>query len=494
MVRRTRLAAVLTLAMINAFTLAAGITVARMLPSRLAALKVPTVAAAPVTSVGPVLAPGPGTSEPPTGSGLQSALSGPLAASALGPRVSAVVADAATGKILWSRNAGQLSTPASTAKLVTSAAVLAALGPDATFTSRVVRGDAPGSVILVGGGDPVLAVHPFPAGEYPRPATLASLAAATARALQAQGRRTVSLGYDATLYTGPGLAPGWPDAYVSTGNVTPISALEVDQGRLTASGAPEDSDDPYNLRARTSDPAGMAAAAFAALLTADGIHVTGSPVAQRARPNARTPNASILARVSSPPLSAIVQQMLEESNNVIAEDLARQVALAGNQPASYRGAAAAVTAELSRLGISTRGLHLVDGSGLSPQDKIAPATLVKTLQLATTSPRIRSLLAGLPVAGFSGTLSAGQSVFAGIGGPALGSVRAKTGNLDTVTALAGLATDRAGRTLAFAFMADEIPAAGQLRTAANAIDDAAAALANCGCRLRALAAARTVGL
>ena len=127
-------------------------------------------------------------------------------------------------------------------------------------------------------------------------------------------------------------------------------------------------------------------------------------------------------------------------------------------------------------------------------DTIAPATLVKTLRLATTNPRIRALLAGLPVAGFSGTLSAGQSVFAGIGGPALGSVRAKTGNLSTVTALAGLATDRAGRTLAFAFMADKIPAAAMLRTAANAINDAAAALANCGCRLRALPAARTVGL
>jgi serine-type D-Ala-D-Ala carboxypeptidase/endopeptidase (penicillin-binding protein 4) len=186
--------------------------------------------------------------------------------------------------------------------------------------------------------------------------------------------------------------------------------------------------------------------------------------------------------------------MLEESNNVIAENLARQVALASNQPASYSGAAAAVTDQLSRLGISTSGLHLVDGSGLSPQDKIAPATLVKTLELATSNPKIRPLLAGLPVAGFSGTLSAGQSVFAGIGGPALGSVRAKTGNLGTVTTLAGLATDRAGRTLAFAFMADKIPAAGMLQTAANAIDDAAAALANCGCRLRALAAARTVGL
>src|SRR5262249_5198284 len=173
------------------------------------------------------------------------------------------------------RHAPRLLTPASTTKLVTSAAALAALGPDATFTTKVVRGPTQNSVILVGGGDPTLAVHPFPAGEYPRPATLAGLAAATARTLKAKGQSTVTLGYDTTLYTGPGLAPGWPAAYISTGNVTPISALEVDQGRLTTAGEPEDNDDPYNLRARTTDPAGMAAQSFAALLKADGIHVTG---------------------------------------------------------------------------------------------------------------------------------------------------------------------------------------------------------------------------
>ena len=311
----------------------------------------------------------------------------------------------------------------------------------------------------------------------------------TGRLLKAQGQSTVSLGYDDDLYTGPGLAPGWPAAYVSTGNVTPISALEVDQGRLTTAGEPEDSDNPYNLRARTTDPAGMAAAAFAALLEADGIHVTGTPAEQQAKASPTT-----LASTQSPPLSAIVQQMLQESNNVIAENLARQVALKNGQPASYSGAVTAVTDELKNLGVSPSGLHLVDGSGLSPQDKIAPAALVKTLQLAASTPKIRPLLAGLPVAGFSGTLSAGQSVFAGSGGAALGQVRAKTGNLSTVTALAGLVTDKNQRTLVFAFMADKIPSPGLLRTAANAINNAAATLANCGCRLRALATARTVGL
>jgi D-alanyl-D-alanine carboxypeptidase/D-alanyl-D-alanine-endopeptidase (penicillin-binding protein 4) len=476
MARRTRIAAVLTLAMINVFTLAAGITVARMLPPRLAALRVPTVAAGPVDGAGTVLAPATADGSLPTASGLRSALAGPLSAAALGPQVSAVVADPATGRVLLSKDGARLLTPASTAKLVTSVAALAVLGPNATFTTRVVNGGTPDRIILVGGGDPTLAVNQFPAQDYPQPATLASLAAATARALKSQGRTTVSVGYDTSLYTGPGLAPGWPQSYIATGNVTPIVSLEVDQGRLTTAGTPEDSDDPYNLRPRSADPAGVAAASFTALLAADGIHVTGSPVAQAAPAHALG-----VASVSSPPLSAIVDQMLEESNNVIAENLARQVALATGQPASFSGAVAAVIRELRRLGVKG-GLRLVDGSGLSPQDAIAPATLVKVVEIATTDTRVRALLAGLPVAGFSGTLSGGQSVFSGIGGAARGSVRAKTGNLGTVTALAGLVTDRSGTTLVFAFMADQIPAAGMLQTAANAIDAAAAALANCGCR------------
>ena len=476
MVRHTRIAAVLTLAMINVFTLAAGITVARMLPPRLAALRVPTVAPGQVDGAGAVLAPATADGSLPTASGLRSALAGPLSVAALGPQVSAVVADPASGRMLLSEGGDRLLTPASTAKIVTSAAALAVLGANATFTTRVVHGVTPDQIVLVGGGDPTLAVNQFPAQDYPQPATLASLAAATARALKAQGRTAVSVGYDTSLYTGPALAPGWPESYVSTGNVTPILSLEVDQGRLTTAGAPEDSDDPYNLRPRATDPAGMAAASFTALLAADGIHVTGSPVAQAA-----PARASGIASVSSPPLSAIADQMLEESNNVIAENLARQVALATGQPASFSGAAAAVTSGLRRLGVRG-GLQLVDGSGLSPQDAIAPATLAKVIELATADARVRPLLAGLPVAGFSGTLSAGQSVFAGIGGAALGSVRAKTGNLGTVTALAGLVTDRNGTTLVFAFMADQIPAGGMLRTAANAIDAAAAALANCGCR------------
>ena len=173
-------------------------------------------------------------------------------------------------------------------------------------------------------------------------------------------------------------------------------------------------------------------------------------------------SAPVLASVSSPPLVSIVEQMLLESNNVIAETLARHVAIALGLPATFTGAADADMTELRRLGITTP-ISLVDGSGLSPLDGIAPETLVRVLALAASTPKLRGAVTGLPVAGFAGTLSAGESVFGGIGGMAGGAargvVRAKTGNLTTVASLAGLAYDHSGRLLLFAIMAPQVPSA-----------------------------------
>lgn len=482
--RRTRTMVLATLALLNAFTLAAGLVVAHMLPARLARLRIPVAAARPLITSVPVLAPA-GTSAAgkdavpqPTAAGLGAMLARALPASATGPGTGIEVASAQTGQVLYAANASALATPASTTKVVTAVAALAVLGPAARFRTTVrLQG---GTIVLVGGGDPTLAVNEYPSSDYPQPATLAALAAATARALRARGRRSVALGYDTSLFGGPDMAPGWTDSDVSTGNVTPIVALEADQGRLTPAGTLEDDDDPLNFRPRTMDPAGLTAAAFARLLGRDGITVTGSPAAVTAA--AAAPE---LARVSSPPLSAIVEQMLLESNNVIAEDLARQVAIALRLPATFSGAAAAVMTEARRLGVRTP-ISLVDGSGLSPQDGIAPQTLVRVLALAAATPRLRDAITGLPVAGFSGTLAAGGSAFGGIGslagGAARGVVRAKTGNLTTVATLAGLAFDRSGSLLLFAIMAPRVPAASLLQNAANAIDTAAGGLAACGCR------------
>jgi D-alanyl-D-alanine carboxypeptidase/D-alanyl-D-alanine-endopeptidase (penicillin-binding protein 4) len=475
--RSTRGVALVTLALINVFTLAAGVTLVRMLPARLAMLKPVQVASRPEVGSSPAMTPVAGTAAGgPTSSGLDSALSGVLSSASLGSGVSAEVADQ-SGHVLWSRSPGQMTAPASTEKVATAVAALAVLGPGQRFSTKVVSGSGD-SIVLVGGGDPTLAAGAAPLSQYPQPATLQDLAATTARALKAAHRTQVELGYDASLYTGPDLAPGWPESYVTTGDVTGITSLEVDQGRLTTEGTPEDTDDPTNFRARSSDPAADAATSFGRFLAADGIDVTGEPSASTVRAG-----ATVLGSVSSPTVSAMVEQMLLESNNVIAENLARHMALATGHPASFAGGAAAETAALARLGVGS-GLQLVDGSGLSPQDQIAPAALIRLLVLASSPQHasLRPAITGLPVAGFAGTLSEGQSVFGGIGGSARGVVRAKTGNLSTVAALAGLVYDRNGRVLVFAFNAASVPGAGELDSAASALNDAATALASCGCR------------
>src|SRR5260370_4692531 len=123
--------------MINVFTLAAGIAVASMLPARLAALRVPSVAAGPVSGAGTVLAGGTENGSLPTAGGLRSALAGPLSAAALGSQVSVLVADPVTRRVLLSEHSARLATPASTAQLPTSLAAPSVLRANARVTTPV---------------------------------------------------------------------------------------------------------------------------------------------------------------------------------------------------------------------------------------------------------------------------------------------------------------------------------------------------------------------
>jgi len=186
----------------------------------------------------------------------------------------------------------------------------------------------------------------------------------------------------------------------------------------------------------------------------------------------------VLAVVRSPALAAIVQQMLTESNNVIAESLARQVAIATGLPGTFAGAAEAVMTATAKLKV--RGVHLYDGSGLSPMDRISPRALVALVGLSSRSgARLRPVITGMPVAGFSGTLGPG-SFFGPFGRDGLGMVRAKTGNLTHVATMAGIAVTASGQLLAFAFMGNDIPS----RLAAvpeSTLAQLATALAGCGC-------------
>ena len=175
---------------------------------------------------------------------------------------SGAVVDVGTGKALFRHQAGAARIPASIIKLLTSAAVLSTLGPEHRFTTSVVQPEGKNQIILVGGGDPYLATKPR-RRTYPARASVADLAKKTAAALEKSKTSSVSLGYDACLFTGPAWNPAWPSGYGD--QVTPISALWVDEGRV-AGGSPGP---------RSSDPAGQAAKAFAAALRKQGIRVTG---------------------------------------------------------------------------------------------------------------------------------------------------------------------------------------------------------------------------
>jgi D-alanyl-D-alanine carboxypeptidase/D-alanyl-D-alanine-endopeptidase (penicillin-binding protein 4) len=357
-----------------------------------------------------------------------------------------------------------LVTPASTIKLLTAGTALLELGPEHRFQTRVVRAGAR-RIVLVGGGDPLLTdvnVKSSDAvNEYPRPASLEDLAQSTATALRSAGTRSVTLAYDDTLFTGPAVSPHWEPTYVPESIVSPIGALWVDEGR----------EEP-GLAKRFRDPGLAAAKRFAALLRTDGVKVRRA-VAQMSAPAA----ADEIASVSSPPLAQIVEHTLELSDNEAAEVLLRQAAIASGRPGSFAGGVATLRHAMRTLGVDLADARVYDGSGLSRDDRLSIWSLVQVLQAAAneTRPDLRTLLTSLPVAGFSGSLSYRFIADAPRG---LGLVRAKTGTLTGVHALAGIAVTADGSPVAFATVADEVPVRSTLAARAQ-LDRVAAALTAC---------------
>ncbi|MEP9362488.1 D-alanyl-D-alanine carboxypeptidase/D-alanyl-D-alanine-endopeptidase [Nocardioides sp. CN2-186] len=361
----------------------------------------------------------------------------------LGPHVLATIAGL-DGSQLYSAGSGT-AMPASTLKLLTTTAALDTLGPDHTFDTTVVT-DGPRRVVLVGGGDPLLS-----------PQDLKKLARATA----AKVTGTVKVSYDISLFSGPAINPHWPATYVPEGVVSPIQALWVDEGRAATGFG------------RVDDPAAAAAQVFADDLVRAGLTVRGTP-------DERTvADGTEVARISSRPLSQIVEHTLTTSDNEAAEVLSHQVGLAVSGVGSFAAGAKAVVQSVDDLGVPTSGAKVYDGSGLSRDDLVGSDTLASVLEVAASAdhPELRSVVTGLPVAGFTGSLvdRFGQGDLAG-----RGVVRAKTGTLTGTSGLAGIVTDRDGTPIVFALIADRVDVLDTL-DAREALDEVATALAACRC-------------
>ncbi|MEU8375566.1 MULTISPECIES: D-alanyl-D-alanine carboxypeptidase/D-alanyl-D-alanine-endopeptidase [unclassified Micromonospora] len=427
----------------------------------------------------PVLAGPDAAASVPTPAGVRAAVEPLTGAAALGSRVNVSVADVVSGESLYARGGDDGTVPASVTKLATGVTVLKARGPGYRIATRVLAGANPGEVVLVGGGDPTLAVDK--SGFYPGAARLDTLAAQVKQALG--GTAPTRVVVDSTLFPGPVHGPGW-DADIPTGGFgASITALMTDGARQDPAGARKNFADSHGAATRYAEPDLAAGRSFARLL---GLPETGvvrgtAPAAGGATEGGAPAPGTELGKVESLPMIRLVDIMITDSDNVIAEALARQVALARNQQASFAGGAAAMDEVIGELGLPADEISLADASGLSRSNRISPSLLTDLIALAGngTHPELTAIFGGLPVAAWSGTLGTRYESTSTAAGA--GVVRAKTGTLTGVHAIAGLVTTRDGRLLTFAVLTDQAPG-GDPEVTRAALDRIAGALAGCGCR------------
>jgi D-alanyl-D-alanine carboxypeptidase/D-alanyl-D-alanine-endopeptidase (penicillin-binding protein 4) len=412
----------------------------------------------PPATAKPALVPLPESAAIPTTAGMTAA----LAAAAADPNLGILtgrVTDAKTGQQIWEQRADAQMQPASTNKVLTTAAALLALDRNARVTTTVQAADQtrmPGVVVLVGGGDPTLSAAP-PGQEtwYRGAARMSDLA----DQVRKSGLKATAVQVDTSLFTGPDMAPGWDPADIGGGDIAPIQSVMLDAGRIQ----------PTTEESRRSPtPALDAGRALAVALGVDPARVTFAPGPAGGRQ---------LASVQSAPLVERLQQMMNNSDNVMAETIGREVAQATGRPLSFAGAADAVISKLAANKFDMAGASLVDSSGLSVADLLTAKTLDEVVQGAAgpDNPALRPMVDMLPIAGGSGTLSNRLIDLDPKKSPA-GFLRAKTGSLTKTNALAGIVTDTSGRVLTFAFISNNAGFEGR-----TAIDALVSKLRTCGC-------------
>ena len=389
-----------------------------------------------------------------------------VAAAARDPRLANFqgrVINARTGEVLFDRKGTKASRAASVMKVLTSAAALKVLGPDHRLTTTVVEGSRKGEIVLVGGGDVTLSRTP--AGTrtaYAGAPHLSTLARQVKTAWKAAhpGQRITRVVLDSSYFGGPTWQPSWAVKERALGSTPKITALMVDGDRANPA---------LSTSPRGTDPVGRAGAAFASYFGSGVMVVRGT--APR--------GATRLGVVRSQPVSTLVQQELIVSDNTIAEALARVTAIEAGTGNTFKAIDAAVIPALRAYGIAPTGVRVVDGSGLSDDNRIPPAYLTKLfVKVLHKSDGLGPVFSGLPIAGRTGSLSYSDR-FSGAASRADGKVRAKTGWIDTGYTLAGIIRAKDGVPLTFAFYA-----LGNVSSnAKQALDSLTADVWSCGNRL-----------
>lgn len=432
--------------------------------------EVTTEEAPPVPDPTPVLTPVSTSAPVPTTTGLTKALDDEVKGSALGPRVGAIVRDALTGDVLYAHGEDRPVTPASSAKLLTAAAVAERADLTEVMATTVVAGEKANELVLVAAGDTMLARGPGDPTAIEGRAGLADLAEEVARSLGTKGAEAKhSLRLDTTYAAGQRYAPTWDMADVAAGYTQGVSMIGL------ASDRPE----PYRPSPKVPERAVLKA--FAKQLKKAGVKVEVNDAARTWRTPAPS-GAEELGAVESAPLGDVLALALDDSDNALTENVARQAAAADGAGTTFAETSRWVTETLSDAGIDLTGVKLKDSCGLSTGQVVPVRVTSDVMQLGITgsTQTLTGVLAGLPVAGLTGTLE--QRFVSDDSRSAAGVARAKTGTLTGTSALAGTTTTDDGRLVTYVLIADRVPSTTGTLGARAALDRIVAEITACGCR------------
>ena len=190
----------------------------------------------------------------------------------------------------------------------------------------------------------------------------------------------------------------------------------------------------------------------------------GGEIGGRFRDGSLPPDVPLLVESSSPALPEVLRDMNKWSNNVIARHvLATLGAQAEPGRDSVEAGARVVEASLKAAGITTDGLVIENGAGLSRRERITARSLGQLLQAAWRSRTMPELVSSLPIAGRDGTARRRVA-----NSPSAGAAHIKTGTLDGVRSLAGYVLGASGRRYVVVLMINH-PNAGAARDTQDAL-------------------------
>lgn len=375
----------------------------------------------------------------------------------------AQVLNPVTNEVLFDIEGDTPAQTASVMKLLTATAALQVLGPNYRVQTKVYADlDAPGHIVIVGAGDPTLSRARAGVQSVYKDAPKLSDLAVQINAW-ARGTPITDITLDSTYFAPEGWDPGNPESERTIGYQSLVSALQVDGDRNnpTAETSP-----------RSADPVN---AVGVALKKAIG------PLASSATLTKAKAGTNLLeiASVKSQPISRWIEHMLKVSDNTEAEFLARLVSKQLGYDGSRDSLDVALKSALTRAGLSTIDLVLLDGSGSNEANRV-PATLINALlkKVLNEDGDLGVIRRALPIAAETGSLA---NRFKGDNLDAAGKIFAKTGWTKHEYSLAGIINSKDGTDLVFS-----IAAIGDVNaTAKQAIDNLATGIYRCGNKLSA---------